>query len=107
MMLKIQSWSVGLQRNAVSGVVEYTSSSTVSTLVPETVPVNLKSETTPDVPMELPPASQTRNLAGTVLPFLNTLVPSALMGCRIVCPTSPRHAPVLYNTLIITFFEAL
>jgi len=39
--------------------------------------------TTPGVPIEAPFASQTRNFAGEVLFPLNTLVPLALIGCRI------------------------
>jgi hypothetical protein len=36
--------------------------------------------------MELPLASETLNFAGTVLPCLKMLVPSGLIGCRIVRP---------------------
>ena len=93
-MLKIHCWSLADQRKAVSGVVEYTSSSTVATTVPFTVLISLKLPTTPSVPIDAPLALQTRNFAGTVLPCLNTLVPSALTGCRIVWPAEPRHVPV-------------
>ena len=58
--------------------------------------------TIPGVPMEAPLALQTRNLVGTVLPILKTLVPSALIGCRTWCPASPRQSPVLYRTLMYT-----
>src|SRR5262249_48345025 len=87
------------QRNVASGFVETTASSTAALVdVDDTntgapVPV-----TTPGVPMEFPSASHTRNLTGTVLPFLNTLVPSASTGCRTVRPGAPRHGPLAYTT---------
>src|SRR5919204_2264738 len=96
-MLKIQSWSVDDQRNAVSGVVESIVSS-IGYATPLTAVVSLNQSTTFGTavvgPTELPFASQTRNFAGTVLPCFHTLVPSALIGCRIVWPAEPRHVPV-------------
>ena len=53
----------------------------------------LKLCTVPGAPMEIPLASQTRNLAGTDLWELNTLLPLAAMGGRMVCPGSPSHIP--------------
>src|SRR5947208_2274086 len=92
LMLNIHCWAVGSQRNAASGVVESTASSTVVS-VPVPIPIRLKEVTTPGVPIEAPFASHTRNFAGVVLPCLNTLDPSALMGCKIECPRSPSHIP--------------
>jgi hypothetical protein len=40
-----------------------------------------------------PAASQTRNFTATVLRCLNTLDPSALIGCRIAWLGSPRQMP--------------
>ncbi len=90
-MLKIHCWLVESHRNAVSGVVE-----TIVSLTPPGVPfitVEAKDWTTPACAIDVPLASQTRNLAGTVLPCLNTLVPSKLIGCKIVWPASPLHVP--------------
>src|SRR3954468_11071006 len=88
-MLKIH-WSPD-HRKSVFGVVESIGSLTVDS-VPLTVWICWKEATTPGVPIELPLASHTRNLAGTVEPCLNTLLPSALIGCRIVRPAAPRQA---------------
>src|SRR6185436_11926153 len=90
-MLKIHCLAVGSHRNAVSGVVETTASST-SVTVPVDFWISLKLLTTSGVPMERPLASQTRNLAGTVLFCLNTLLPSELMGWRMACPVESRQA---------------
>src|SRR3990172_4864175 len=100
-MLKIHCWSADDQRNAVSGVVEKTSSSIISETSPEIFWISLKFDTTPLIPMELPLTSQTRNFAGTVLRCFNTLDPSELIGRSISCPGSPLHnEPMgLYNTL--------
>lgn len=79
-------------------------SSTVAETVPLIVWTRLKLVTSPAVPMECPAASHTRNFAGTVLPCLNVLLPSALIGCRIECPRSPRQAPVeetLMETVVV------
>src|SRR5436190_3392502 len=81
LMLKIHCCAVGSQRNVVSGVVETTFSLTVA-LWSDMVPISLKDVTTPGVPIELQFASATRNFAGTVLPALQTLLSSALIGCR-------------------------
>ena len=70
-----------------------TTSSAVVT-VPPMVWTSLKLVTTPGVPTDIPLASHTRNLAGTVLFCLKTLEPSALIGCRIWWPISPRQTPV-------------
>lgn len=66
-------------------LVEITSSLTVSVEVPLVFETSLNELTTPAELIELPLASQTRNLAGTVLPCLKTLIlrGSALIGCRI------------------------
>src|SRR5579859_663489 len=93
-MLKIHCCAVGSQRNWVSGVVEATGSLTASVVVAVTCFTRLKLTTTPGVPMETPLASQTRNFAGTVLPCLNTLDPSVLIGGRMACPASPSHVPL-------------
>src|SRR5438445_13649306 len=96
-MLKIHCCPLGSQRNELSGVVESTASSTLATTVPLMICVRLKLVTTTGVPTELQLASKTQNLAGTVLPCLNTLVLSALTGCRIVWPgvrePFTRHEP--------------
>ena len=89
LILKIHCCAVGSQRNAVSGVVETTSSLT-TVLVSDICPISLNDVTTPDVPIELQFASVTRNLAGTVLPALFTLLPSGLIGCKIACVGSPK-----------------
>src|SRR5213595_3340314 len=96
LMLKIHCLSVGSKRKAVSGVVETTVSFTLVSVVPVIVFTNAKLVTRPGVPMELPPLSQTRNFAGTVLPCLKMLVPSALIGCRIWRPGDPRQSPEPY-----------
>src|SRR5215510_9553997 len=80
LILKIHCWSLALHRNAESGVVETTSSFTVDEVVPAMTWTSLKDATTPAVPIDTPLASHTRNFAGTVLPCLKTLLPSALMG---------------------------
>src|SRR5438477_11477246 len=82
LMLKIHCCAVGSHRKAVSGVVESTVSLTTVTTPLETLPC-WNDLTTPAVPIEFPFASQARNFAGTVLPCLNTLEPSALIGCKI------------------------
>src|SRR5262245_55886791 len=95
--LKIHCLSVGSQRNVVSGVVEMTVSSTVS--APFAYRNTWKLTTRPGVPTETPFISHTQNFVGTVLPCLKTLVLSALIGCKIRCPTSPLQvAPVRYTT---------
>src|SRR5438045_5225450 len=86
LMLKIH-WSP-VQRNAVSGVVDMTSSLT-NALGSDDCAISLKEVTTPGVPIEVQLASVTRNFAGTVLPALFTLVPSAFIGCRMLCVGSP------------------
>ena len=43
--------------------------------------------------MGLPLASHTVNFTGTVLPCLNTLVPSALIGGNMTCPFCPLQVP--------------
>src|SRR6266568_5703713 len=91
-MLKIHCCAEGSQRNAASGVVEATASSTVAVTVPAIRWTRKKLRTTPRVPTEAPFASQTRNFAGTVLPAFHRLEPSRLIGCRIVWPVDPRHA---------------
>src|SRR4051812_35219830 len=80
LMLKIHCLSVGSNRKAVSGVVETTVSFTLVSVVPLIVFTNAKLVTRADVPIELPALSQTRNFAGTVLPCLKMLDPSALIG---------------------------
>src|SRR5688572_26388777 len=50
-----------------------------------------KLSTTPSVVTALPNQSHTRNFAGTVLPDLCTLEPSALIGERIWWPATPPH----------------
>src|SRR6266516_2896678 len=90
-MLKIHCWSVADHRKVESGVVESTGSLTVESTVPLIVWTSRNELTTPAVPIEFPNASHTRNLAGTVEPCLNTLVPSAFTGCRIVRPGEPRQ----------------
>src|SRR4051795_13598288 len=87
-MLKTH-WSPD-HRKSVFGVVESTGSLTVDS-VPLTVWICWKEATTPGVPIELPLASHTRNFTGTVEPCLNTLLPSALTGCRMVRPAAPRQ----------------
>src|SRR5881296_1450809 len=91
-MLKIHCWSVALQRKSVSGVVDTTDSS--SAPAEAVLFTSLKLATTPAVPTEFPFASHTRNFAGTVLPCLKTLDPSAFTGCRIWCPGDARHMPL-------------
>src|SRR5260370_10663328 len=83
--LKIHCRPAGSQRKLLSGVVEMIVSFTVL-MVPLVVPVIAMVVTTPGVPTELQLASKTMNFKGTVLPCLNTLVPSALTGWRITCP---------------------
>src|SRR5204863_1389046 len=92
-ILKIHCWPVGSHLNAVSGVVESTTSS-IGPIVPVPCPVIRKVCTTAGDPIDVPLALQTRNFAGTVLFCLNTLLPSGLIGCRMACPGDPRHAPV-------------
>jgi hypothetical protein len=59
----------------------------LATLVdPSATPV-----TTRGAMMGNPHASHTRNCSATVLPALNLLDPSALIGARIACPGAPRH----------------
>src|SRR5262249_25982325 len=94
-MLKIHCCADGSQRNALSGVVETTASSVGLGLSPAETPTSLKLVTTPVAPIETPLASHTRNFAGEVLFALNTLVPSALIGCRIWCARSPMQIPPL------------
>src|SRR5881392_3475834 len=94
LMLKIHCCAVGSQRNAVSGVVETTSSLT-TVLVSDICPISLNDITTPGVPIELQFASATRNFAGTVLPALFTLVPSGLIGWRIAWVGSPKMMHVV------------
>src|SRR5205085_9944650 len=98
-MLKIHCCPEASQRKLLSGLVEVTASSTVCVIVPFTIRTRLKAATTPEFPTEFPFASQTRNLAGTVLPCLNVLVPFALTGCRIAWPKSPRQAFTEYCAL--------
>jgi len=76
--LKIHSWPS--HRKAVSGLFVSTTSSTVVVVVPDTMAVKRKLDTTPGVPMETPFASYTANFAGTVRPWWKTLEPSALIG---------------------------
>src|SRR5438552_9003388 len=107
LMLKIHCCAVGSERKAVSGVVEITSSLTTA-LGSEDCPISLNAVTTPGVPIELQFASVTRNFAGTVLPALFTLLPSALIGCRIVCVESPKlvHA-IEYVTVSVPFWKLM
>src|SRR5689334_23372195 len=107
-MLKIQSWSVGSQRNTVNGVVETTGWSTIFVTPPLTTRIKWKLVTIPGVPRELHWASKTRNFAGTVLPCLKTLEPSGWMGGRIVRPGWPSSrqfvagASTTYEQLWVT-----
>src|SRR5438105_666791 len=89
--LKIHCRAEESQRKAVSGVVETTVSS-IAAAVPGLWMI-WKLVTRPEVPIETPFASQTRNFVGIVLPSLNTLEPSALIGWRIVWPASPSQVP--------------
>src|ERR1700686_272000 len=75
LMLKIHCWPLGSHRKLLSGVVDVTVSSTAVELVPWRICTRLKLVTKPVLPTELPKASHTRNLAGTVLPCLKVLVP--------------------------------
>src|SRR4030067_3447690 len=104
-MSKIRRWSLDAHLNAVSGVVEKTSSSIISETIPEIFWISLKFDTTPLIPMELPLTSQTRNFAGTVLRCLNTLDPSELIGRRISCPGSPMHTSGLYRTFSVALVK--
>src|SRR5262249_29774810 len=109
-MLKIICPAVGSQRNAVSAAVEITVSFTVP--VPPTeeqktgVPVLNGTVDEHGVPFGASgagirgeptgvltgvPLTQTRNLIGIVLPFLNTLEPSLFTGCSTVWPGSALH----------------
>src|SRR5437763_720655 len=90
--LKIHCWAEGSHRNAVSGVVEYTASSTPP--APSVFDHRTGAPARPAVPTETPEASQTRNLTGTVLPCLNTLLPSALTGWRTTPLGDPRQVAV-------------
>src|SRR5689334_18881064 len=91
--LKIHCCAVESQRKAVSLLVEMMSSVTFCCTVPLRTWYRMKEETTPGVPTDTPFASHTRNFTGTVLFCLNTLVPSALIGCRTWWPASPSHMP--------------
>src|SRR2546430_1864108 len=105
LMLKIH-WSP-VHRKAVSGVVEMTSSLTTA-LGSDDCAISLKEVTTPGVPIEVQFASVTRNFAGTVLPALFTLLPSALIGCRITCVGSPEMMhDAEYITLNVPFWSVI
>src|SRR5437899_8780994 len=107
LMLKIHCCALGSQRKAVSGVVEVTSSLIVA-FGSEDCAISLNIVTTPGVPIELQFASPTRNLAGTVLPALQTLLPSALIGCRIARVGSPRMMhDVEYITVSVPFAKVM
>src|SRR6266496_144994 len=107
LILKIHCWAVGSQRKVVSGVVETTSS--LSTAPgSEDLAIKLNAVTTPGVPIELQFASPTRNLAGTVLPALQTLLPSVLIGCRITPVGSPKMMQeVEYFTVSVPFWNVI
>src|SRR5260221_10630998 len=94
-MLKIHCCPVPSQRNVVSGVDETTSSLIVALAGSAPAAKVPKSATTPAVPTATPLASHTRNFAGTVLPFLNTLLPSGLIGWRMLCVLAPIQTPPL------------
>src|SRR5438128_9155887 len=107
LILKIHCCAVGSQRKAVSGVVEATSSLIVA-FGSEDCAISLNAVTTPGVPIELQFASPTRNLAGTVLPALQTLLPSALIGCRMVRVGSPKMMQeVEYITVSVPFWNVI
>src|SRR5687767_9624490 len=93
-MLKIHCCALGSKRNPRL-LVESTSAggttSGVDVTSPAEIPTNWKFAIT-SVPIETPLASQTRNLAGTVLPCLKTLSPCQLIGWRICALGEPRQA---------------
>jgi len=92
-MLKIQMPS--LKRKATSGIslvpVSFTPLTVPRTALNKVIEPVLFPNTTIGSEIGLPFASHTVNFTGTVLPSLNTLVPSALIGCRM---TPPGFGPV-------------
>ncbi len=72
-MLKIHCFAVASQRKAVSGVVETPVSLSVASAGSVTEVTKPNDLTTSAMPLELPLALQTQNLAGTVLTSLKTL----------------------------------